>query len=284
MVPVKQNQAKTHSWRIGSPTSGRVSNTHGTPSFSSFIHTRKRMSPVSLTRSCRPITWLVFVALSLLVACSGNQAASEPPPTPEPETQQPATPQPTSTAVPATATPEPTPTATPVPTVAPPPTTTATGVSFQPVTPGVGPYDYPDIGLDQVTSNPVADAVWTVVELHNATAQMAQAGSAEAIPSWDNLAGLGRVAPDYVANVETADWASVATTTGNRSSLTELAISTDDGLIVSMCAHLELVEDGDPRDLTLILEHRFANVDAKFQLYSYKQTPIDPEEFVTCEL
>ena|GEM_PF-3534264 len=237
------------------------------------------------TTLARPLVAALILVAFIASACSTETAAT-PTPTPTPlviaeptelPDQTPPTQVPTVTPVPAT------PTATAEPIVE-PPTAVVADVFFQPITPDVGPWDYPTVGLDQIDDQLLAEAVWTIIEHHNATVRMAQNQSAEGIESWDRLVAGNRMVTEYADGYINADWSTETNRIGEQSVITEMSVSTDDKLRIFMCGHLELVDDGTSTFVTLELEHTFVFDQGLYKLAGYQQTPVSSSEFISCDL
>jgi len=110
-------------------------------------------------------------------------------------------------------------------------------------------------------------------------------GSSQDIPSWTNLVNLEWVAPGFVDEANSVDWSDPSVVqTGEESNFSEMAINADDGLVVTVCAHRQMIEDDTPRNVTMIQTYRFQTQGASFQLFGYAQEPLSQNEFVSCEL
>ena len=193
------------------------------------------------------------------------------------------------TPIPAPATPAPTtpPTAAPLP---PAPTVTANDVWFMPILAGV--FNYPEIGLDQIENDLEAEALWTAIELNNATAQMGATGSIDDLPIYDALKERGLIDPEYAQSVERGmEGLGGVAVVAAESAFTEVIRTIEDNqLVLTLCAHIiiEIPEDStatiEPFTVTQTRAYKFAGKASSFTLVGLEQVLIDDGEFVPCEL
>lgn len=239
--------------------------------------------------------WLTAVAVFVFALTASSCTSNEPvalPPTPLSPTATPVPVSPTpvpATVTPVPPTPEPTvePTATPLP---PAPTATANNVSFTPILAGV--FRYPATGLDQIRSNGEAEALWTVIELNNAMAQMLATESFDDLVVYDRIKERGLIASGYSADIENA----MRNTDGvvivsEDSVFTEVKRSVEnDQLVLTLCLHMDvevldpLVTGVESFKATMTRAYTFATQGVGFKLVGLEQNPVLDGDFVPCEL
>jgi len=100
-----------------------------------------------------------------------------------------------------------------------------------------GVFNYPETGLDQIQSAPEAQALWTVIELNNATAQMLATGSIDNLAIYDSLKERELIAPALATDLEASIQPGVGSTIlGEESAFTEVTRTVEnDQLVLTLC-------------------------------------------------
>jgi len=155
-----------------------------------------------------------------------------------------------------------------------------------------GVFTYPEIGLDQIENDLEAEALWTAIELNNATAQMLATGSIDDLPIYDNLKERGLVVPGMAAALEASiQSGSGSTILGPESGFTEVTRTVvDNQLVLTLCFQTSYeirdaagVETGRGQG-TSTRQYTFDATGSKFQVVGLNQTPVNAEEIVPCDL
>jgi len=155
-----------------------------------------------------------------------------------------------------------------------------------------GVFNYPAVGLDQIENDLEAEALWTIIELNNATAQMLASGSTEGLPIYNNLKERGLIAADMAADLEAGIRSSAGTTVvGPESGITEVKRTVEeDQLVLTVCFQTSYsIRDADGTEVdsgqgTSTRKYTFGVSDSKFQVVGLQQSPVNADVIVPCGL